>query len=116
MTIPRAGIAALFLAAFLAACQTGSVQPQRTAMDGNWASSDGIFIATFQNGSFTSRYIQTNEVLAQGTYVVTGGNVSMRWLSVQAQEQRAATCAFTTASTVRCQQEGGGTFDLLRTA
>lgn len=116
MTMRQAGGAALVAATLLAACQTGTVQPRATAMDGEWASADGIFIATFERGSFTSRFIQTNEILAQGTYAVSGSLVSLRWLSVQAQEQRAATCTFATATTVRCQQEGGGAFDLLRTA
>ena len=111
-----AGGAALLAVFILGACQTYEAQPQRTAMDGRWASSDGVFIATFQGGSFTSRFIQTNEILAQGTYGVTGSNVSLRWLSVQAQEQRAATCTFTGTDSVHCQQEGGGSFDLLRSA
>ncbi len=110
------GRAALFATLFLAACQSYDVQPQATAMDGRWASTDGVFIADFQRGSFTSRFIQTNEILAQGTYTVTGSNVSMRWLSVQAQEQRAATCTFTGPSQVSCMQAGGGSFALQRTA
>ena len=111
-----AGRAALFAALVLAACQTYEAQPQRTAMDGRWASTDGVFIADFDRGSFTSRFTQTGEVLAQGTYSVTGNTISMRWLSVQAQAQRAATCTMTSASTVQCQQDGGGTFDLQRSA
>ena len=67
-------------------------------------------------GTFTSRFTQTNEILAQGTYTVAGSNVSLRWLSVQAQEQRSAACTFVTAETVSCQQEGGGSFSLTRAA
>lgn len=115
MTRQMAGRAALFAALILAACQSYQTQqPQQTAMDGRWASTDGVFIADFDRGSFTSRFTQTGEVLAQGTYSVAGSTVSMRWLSVQAQAQRAATCTLTSASTVHCQQDGGGTFDLQR--
>ncbi len=111
-----AGYAALFAALMLTACQTYQVaQPQRTAMDGRWASTDGVFVAEFDRGSFTSRFVQTGEVLAQGTYSVSGSAVSLRWLSVQAQAQRSASCTFTTASTVQCQQDGGGAFELQRT-
>ncbi|MGH6926339.1 MAG: hypothetical protein ACRED5_21640 [Propylenella sp.] len=117
MTYRSAGTAALIAAISVAACQSYEVQaPQRTPMDGRWASSDGVFIADFQRGSFTSRFVQTNEILAQGTYTVSGANVSLRWLSVQAQEQRAANCTFTSADLVSCQQEGGGNFNLQRTA
>jgi len=107
-------------AALVAACQTvsmpGGMAPRSSAMDGNWASTDGVFRATFQRGSFTSRFTQTNEILAQGTYTVSGGNVSMQWISVQAQQQRSANCIITGADTVSCSQTGGGSFELQRTA
>jgi hypothetical protein len=85
-------------------------------MDGTWASTDGVFIASFQHGKFVSRFTKTNEILAQGTYTVSGNSVSMQWLSVQAQQQRSANCSMTDASTVSCDQAGGGAFDLQRTA
>ena len=85
-------------------------------MDGSWASSDGVFAASFQGGKFTSRFIKTNEVLAQGTYTVTGSQVAMQWLSVATQQQRSASCAFAGSNTVRCEQAGGGGFELRRTA
>ena len=101
----RAGGPAL-AALLLAACQTYSQPPTMqasTPMDGNWASTDGVFYATFQGGSFISRFTQTNEILAQGTYTVVGNNVSMQWLSVQAQQQRSTRVAMrravSTAST-----------------
>jgi hypothetical protein len=99
----------------LAACQSYAPSaPRATAMDGQWASTDGVFVATFQRGTFTSRFTQTNEILAQGTYTVTGPTVSMQWMSVQAQQQRSASCTFTGADTVSCSQAGGGAFDLRR--
>jgi hypothetical protein len=109
----------ILVALLLAACQTYSQSPPvqaSTPMDGNWASTDGVFVATFQGGRFTSRFTQTNEILAQGTYTVTGGNVSMQWVSVQAQQQRAANCAFTGTDSVACTQTGGGSFELNRSA
>ena len=100
----------------LAGCLSTEQAPRGTAMDGTWASSDGVFAATFQGGNFTSRFIKTNEVLANGTYTVTGSQVSMRWLSVATQQQRSASCAFTGTNEVRCDQAGGGGFELRRTA
>jgi hypothetical protein len=85
-------------------------------MDGNWASTDGVFVARFQDGRFTSRFTQTNEILAQGSYTVSGSNVSMQWISVQAQEQRSASCSIVGAGIVTCNQAGGGSFGLQRTA
>jgi len=108
----------ILAALLLAACQTYSQPPMQasTPMDGNWASSDGVFVATFQSGRFTSRFTQTNEILAQGTYTVAGTNVSMQWVSVQAQQQRSANCAFTGTDSVACTQTGGGGFELNRSA
>lgn len=103
------------LALLAGACQSMDVGPQRTAMDGSWASSDGVFTASFSRGSFTSRFTKTNEILAQGTYEVIGNSISMRWLSVATQQQRAATCSFAGPGSVHCIQEGGAGFDLNRT-
>ncbi len=102
----------------LGACQVTRQQTPPpatgTAMDGSWASTDGVFVASFQGGSFTSRFVKTNEVLAQGTYSLTGAQVAMQWLSVATQEQRSASCSFTGANDVHCEQAGGGGFDLTR--
>lgn len=91
-------------------------RPVPTAMDGSWAATDGVFVASFQGGAFTSRFTKTNEVLAQGSYRVAGETVTMEWLSVATQEQRSATCRMSGANRVRCEQGGGGGFDLQRTA
>ena len=112
-------IAAAAAATLLAGCQMmsgGPQSPARSQMDGNWASTDGVFVATFSGGSFVSRFTQTNEILAQGTYTVDGSNVSMQWLSVQAQQQRSANCTIAGTGSVRCNQAGGGSFELTRSA
>lgn len=87
-----------------------------TAMDGAWAATDGVFVANFQGGAFTSRFTKTNEILAQGTYRVSGDTVTMDWLSVATQEKRSATCTISGANSVRCQQGGGQGFELQRSA
>lgn len=91
-------------------------QAAPTAMDGSWAATDGVFVASFQGGAFTSRFTKTNEILAQGSYRVAGDTVTMEWLSVATQEQRSATCRISEANRVRCEQGGGGGFELQRTA
>ena len=113
----------------LAACQTqpggmlagrmgapAIVAPSGTPMDGSWAATDGVFVASFQGGNFTSRFTKTNEILAQGAYRVDGSRVTMEWLSVATQQQRSASCTMTAADQVRCVQAGGGGFDLRRSA
>lgn len=131
-TSAKLGLAAA-IALLLAACQTESRQmavrsvgpapvaviapsSPPTAMDGAWAATDGVFVASFQGGAFTSRFTKTNEVLAQGTYRVSGDRITMEWLSVATQEQRSASCTMSGANSVRCEQGGGGGFDLRRSA
>lgn len=120
--IRRSVTGALALSALLlAACQTGPTQigmrnavRAATPMDGSWASTDGVFVASFQGGNFTSRFTRTNEVLAQGSYNVSGDQVTMRWLSVATQQERSATCTMSGADSVHCEQAGGGGFELTR--
>jgi hypothetical protein len=92
------------------------VGPVPTAMDGNWASSDGVFVASFDRGEFVSRFTRTNEMLAKGTYTVTGGTIAMNWISVATKQQRAAQCSFASADVVTCNQQGGGPFELRRSS
>ena len=86
------------------------------AWTGAWSSNDGVFVATFDAGVFTSRFTQTNEILAQGTYPVSGNTVRLDWVSVATQQRRSATCTITAATSVTCTQAGGGSFDLNRSA
>ena len=120
--IRRSVAAALALSGLLlAACQSASPQmgmrsagPAKTAMDGNWVSTDGVFVASFQNGNFTSRFTRTNEILAQGSYTVSGSEITMQWLSVATQQERSANCTISESDAVHCNQVGGGGFDLTR--
>lgn len=113
-------IAVALSGTLLAACQSApqmgiqSARPASTPMDGNWTSTDGVFVANFQGGNFTSRFTRTNEILAQGRYTVNGSQVNMSWLSVATQQERSAACTISGSDTVHCDQAGGGGFDLRR--
>ena len=94
---------------------SGGTGPGRTQMDGTWASADGVFVANFEGGAFVSRFTQTNEILAQGSYTVNGPDIAMRWVSAATNEQRAANCSFRSGNNVHCEQVGAGSFDMNRT-
>ena len=111
--------AALLAALLAGGCQTGyygspAPVPASTPMDGQWASTDGVFVANFERGRFTSRFTATNEILAQGSYTVGGNIVSMQWMSVATQQRRSAVCTFNADGNVTCNQDGGGHFELTR--
>ena len=104
-------VALLLLALPLAACQT---MASRAALDGRWASGDGVSETSFAGGRFTTRFVKTNEVLAQGSYTPEGDRIRMDWVSLAAQERRSAVCTITSPDTMRCSQPGSSGFDLTR--
>ena len=103
-------------ALLLVGCQSMQPIAGGTAMDGSWVSSDGVFVATFQDGSFTSVDAKTNAVLARGRYSVQGSTVALNWTSARRGQQFSATCTFTTGNDLHCSQPGSTEFDLRRTA
>ena len=104
-------------AALLAGCQT-SPMPQMfargPAIDGRWASGDGLSVTTFGGGQLTTRFVETNEVVAQGSYTMAGDSIAMQWVSLRRQEQRSANCTLSGGDAMHCSQPGGGGFDLRR--
>lgn len=111
MTQRSAAVAFVALLA-LTACQTAS--SNAPAMEGAWASDDGVFVADFAGGRFVSRARQNGAVLAEGNYQVLGDTVQMSWLSTSTQQQRSATCRFLDPSRVLCDQAGATSFQLSR--
>ncbi|WP_420393038.1 hypothetical protein [Acuticoccus sp.] len=98
----------------LAACVSGNVRP---AVDGNWASDDGVFVATFQNGAFTSRLTSTGEtVVADGRYNRTPSGLALAWTSIAANEQRGASCRFASQRQLVCSPSAGEAFSMTRVA
>ena len=75
------------------------------------AMSGWLDACTFLDGN-EMRY----EILAQGAYTVAAGGISMQWISAATKQQRAATCSFAGSDIVTCNQEGGGHFELRRSA
>jgi len=105
---------------FVGGCQTYAAREPApiasTPMDGTWASGDGVFVASFERGQFVSQFTKTNEMLARGSYTVSGNAVTMNWISVATKQQRSAACTFRSADVVSCDQQGGGRFELHRGA
>ena len=100
----------------LVGCQSAPDPSARSepTMEGRWLSSDGVFVATFNNSSFTSVDARTNALLAQGSYTVQSSQVNMQWISTRANQQRSAVCTFTTPASVTCNQPGATPFQLNR--
>lgn len=99
----------------LAGCQGTRLGGDTLA--GNWASSDGVFVATFANGAFSSRLTGTGEVVvADGRYSRVSDGLELTWTSIAANERRSALCQFQSAETVRCNPSAGRPFTMTRVA
>ncbi|WP_157961994.1 hypothetical protein [Acuticoccus kandeliae] len=95
----------------LTGCQMSGGQ----GVEGNWASDDGVFIATFQNGAFSSRLTGTGEtVVADGRYGRNSGGLQLEWTSIAANERRAADCRFLTPQKLSCTPTVGQTFTMTK--
>ncbi|MEO1088475.1 MAG: hypothetical protein AAFY88_29940, partial [Acidobacteriota bacterium] len=82
----------------------------------NWASDDGVFVATFRNGSFTSRLVSTGDtVVADGRYTSTAGGLNLAWTSIAANERRTAQCTLVAQSQLSCVPNVGQRFTMSRT-
>lgn len=102
----------------LAACQTASLPGRAGPFEGAWASGDGVFVASFADGGFTSRAVQNPDiVLAQGRYTVVGpGAVRLDWFSQSQQANLSANCTSRGRATLVCAPSRGTPFTLSRAA
>ena len=119
---------ALAIAASLSACavsQPGGRVPGRTqqaavptGIEGNWASGDGIAIATFQNGAFTNRAIDTGQAFTTGGRYNYNGNdqVAITYTSLVSNQQAAVNCLVVAANQLNCTNARGNQFQLFRRA
>jgi hypothetical protein len=113
--IRASAVVALAVASLLAGCQVAQNVPAGPPpIDGQWASGDGISVTTFQGGQLATRFVQTNELLAQGSYTMAGNNISMQYLSIRSQANVSATCSLTSPTTMQCSQPNGTSFSLNR--
>jgi hypothetical protein len=98
----------------LAGCQTARFGDP---VSGRWASDDGVFVATFRNGAFSSRLTSTGEtVVADGRYRRTTDGLILEWTSIAANERRTAQCRFLATSRLACAPSVGQSFTMTRRA
>lgn len=92
--------------------------PVRASVEGNWASQDGIAIATFQNGAFTNRAVDTGQAFTSGgRYSYTGSNqVAINYTSLVSNRQAAVNCLVVSPSQMNCTNASGAQFSLVRRA
>lgn len=116
---------ALLLAGIsLSACIDEGPRPMRVSaplsaapgggVEGNWVDPNGI-VSTFQNGAFTTRTTDSNQLLASGTYTNTSpGLVEINMTSLVRKTQSKVNCALVNSSQLNCTSDSGAQFSLSR--
>lgn len=96
----------------------GRPQPGGIGIEGNWSSQDGGSVATFQNGAFTNRAVDTGQSFtAGGRYTYLPNNqVAISYTSVVRQEQVDINCLVATRAQMNCTTASGAQFQLFRRA
>ncbi|WP_367718111.1 hypothetical protein AB2N04_07745 [Nitratireductor sp. GISD-1A_MAKvit] len=114
-------LAALMSALAVAGCQTGMSGgggrvAAQTGVEGQWMGNDGVAVSTLQGGRFSSRSVDTGEVLTEGSYTHRDSStIELSFYSLKSQRQTAATCLLASRSQMNCTLANGTNFVLNRT-
>jgi len=107
-------LAACLVLLALTACQSARFG---NPVEGSWASADGVFVATFRDGAFSSRLTETGEtVVADGRYTRRAEGLLLEWTSIAANERRSARCRFVASNRLACTPSAGRPFTMSRVA
>ncbi|MBL1405077.1 MAG: hypothetical protein COC00_003760 [Rhizobiales bacterium] len=84
-------------------------------LSGDWVSSDNVFTASFNNGTFLALANDTGGKISEGNYVVTSAaQIRLDWRGVVSGTNNAAICNRPDASTLICTDTGSKTFTLIK--
>jgi hypothetical protein len=112
------GVAALALS-LAAGCSTsgggGTSTAARSAVDGEWLSTDGVAVSRFSGGVFSTTATDTGNKLADGSYTMSDNRtVSIQGTSLIRQTPIAFNCLLATAEQLNCTNATGQNFTLNR--
>ena len=106
----------------LAGCQAGPYgnypgYERASGVEGEWVGSDRVAVSDFRYGTFTSRAMDTGNVLARGSYHYTDqGDVEITFTSLIRHQTIRANCAVVSPRQMNCTSDSGANFQLLRRA
>ncbi|WP_025029070.1 hypothetical protein [Nitratireductor aquibiodomus] len=113
----------VFSALALAGCQTGMPDgggqraARQTGVEGQWMGTDGVAVSTLHGGRFSSRAVETGEVLTEGSYSHRDATtIELSFYSLKSQQQTAATCLLASSDQMNCTLANGTNFVLTRAA
>ncbi|MCC5778941.1 hypothetical protein H7H48_07755 [Nitratireductor sp. B36] len=116
-------LATVVSALAVAGCQTGMPDgggqraARQTGVEGQWMGTDGVAVSTLQGGRFSSRAVETGEVLTEGSYSHRGAQtIDLSFYSLKSQRQTSATCLLASSDRMNCTLANGTNFVLTRTS
>lgn len=110
-------LALCFVVLTLTACSRGAKPAGPPIANGTWASSDGVYTATFANGSFRATANDTGETLSQGRYIVkTKDQLRIEWQGNVSRAENSAECTKPNPEEMNCLDQNGKSFTLRRTS
>ncbi len=111
------GAGSLVLLGLLAACQNNKELAGPPLLNGNWASSDGIYVAQLANGEFKAVANDTGNIISEGTYIaLSSDRVQINWVGKISGRSNQAECIKPDDNQLDCVDVSGNKFSLRRTA
>ena len=87
----------------LAACSQRGKPAGPPIANGTWASTDGVYTATFANGSFRATANDTGETLSQGRYIVKSKDqLRIEWQGNVSRTENSAECTKPSTEEMNC--------------
>lgn len=113
--IKTAAITGTLLA--IAACQGNRELAGPPILNGSWASTDGVYVAQLNNGSFQAIANDTGAVISEGTYIALAQDrVQIDWVGNISKTTNRAECTKPEDNLMNCVDQNGNTFSLRRNA
>ena len=107
-------VAAVVSMALMAGCEKAEVAGP-PVLNGNWASSDGIYVAEFNNGNFRAIANDTGQEISQGEYVALASDrVQLTWVGLVSGQGNSAECVRPGPNKLDCVDRNGNRFSLIR--
>lgn len=106
----------VLMALGLAACQGNREIAGPPVLNGNWASSDGVYVAQLENGRFQAVANDTGAVISEGSYIALAENrVKIDWMGRISGKANTAECLKPEDNQLDCVDANGNKFSLRRT-
>ncbi len=101
----------------LSACNPNKKVAGPPLLNGQWASSDGVYTAQFLNGSFKAVANDTGGIISEGEYVaLSEDRVQLKWNGLVSGKSSQAECMKPGSNQLDCVDINGNKFSLRRTS